>query len=87
MGRYLEAFDRAAAELGIEILSAAPGRWVEFESPLFGLCTARVVAMEGETITVVEHPVLDGYVTIRRPWIRRVFRMRPGKGGEHETDR
>jgi len=54
-----------------------PGVWVEFFSPLFGMCTAKIhdVTLDGCIIT--NHSVLKGEgepVTIPASWICRLVR-------------
>lgn len=56
------------------VLEVHPGDEVEFTSPLFGLCRARVVATTDDDLLVVDHEVVgpDPVVTIRRRWVVRV---------------
>ena len=59
----------------IESANIHPGVWVEFFSPLFGPCTARIheVTVDGSIIT--NHSVLKGEgepVTIPASWIRGI---------------
>ncbi len=54
-----------------------PGVWVEFFSPLFGQCTAKIhdVTLTGAIIT--DHSVLKGEgepVTIPASWVRGVYK-------------
>ena len=37
-----------------------PGVWVEFFSPLFGMCTARIHSVDVETVWLTSHSVLKG---------------------------
>ena len=48
------------------------GAWIEFDSPLFGVCSGRLVMEEGEMVVVDDHSVLHKTVTIPREWIRSV---------------
>ena len=49
------------------------GAWVEFRSPLFGLCTGRVLSLEVESIRIGEHSVTKEVVTIPQDWIVRTL--------------
>ena len=54
-----------------------PGVWVEFDSPLFGLCTAKIHHMTLEGCIITNHSVLKGEgepVTIPAAWVRGVYR-------------
>ena len=55
-----------------EIQAHSPllGAWIEFDSPLFGVCSGRVVMEEGEMVVVDDHSVLHNTVTIPRDWVR-----------------
>ena len=60
------------------------GVWVEFFSPLFGLCTARIREVTVDGCIITNHSVLKGEgepVTIPAFWICGVFESRRG----HDT--
>ena len=46
------------------------GQWIEFDSPLFGRCTGKVVALEGDVYTITEHSVLKERTKIQVVWIQ-----------------
>jgi len=49
-----------------------PGAWIEWNSPLFGLCRGRVAMAEGDRILIEDHPVTGGYhgpAWIAKAWI------------------
>ncbi len=51
--------------------------WVEFFSPLFGMCTARIQAVTVDGCIITDHSVLKGEgepVTIPASWICGVYR-------------
>ena len=53
-----------------------PGAWVEFFSPLFGMCTARIHAVTVSGCIITNHSVLKGEdepVTIPASWICGVY--------------
>ena len=54
-----------------EILSI--GTMIEFRSPLFGLCTGRVLSLEVESIRISEHSVTKEVMTIPQAWIVRTL--------------
>ena len=49
------------------------GGWVEFLSPLFGVCTGRVLNLEVEAVRINEHSVIKEVVTIPAAWITRTL--------------
>jgi hypothetical protein len=54
-----------------------PGVWIEFFSPLFGMCTARIQAVTVDGCIITNHSVLKGEgepVTIPANWICGVYR-------------
>ena len=51
-----------------------PGTWVEFESPLFGLCTGQVAGIvSGDDLVVDHHSVLKALTPIKAAWVVRVL--------------
>ncbi len=53
-----------------------PGVWVEFDSPLFGRCTARIQNVTLEGCVITDHSVVKdecGPVTIPASWVRHVY--------------
>jgi len=53
------------------------GVWIEFFSPLFGMCTARIQAVTVDGCVITNHSVLKGEdepVTIPASWIMGVYR-------------
>lgn len=53
------------------------GVWVEFFSPLYGMCTARIQAVTVDGCIITDHSVLKGEgepVTIPASWIYGVYR-------------
>ncbi len=52
----------------------ASGTWVEFESPLFGLCTGQVAGLvSGDDLVVDHHSVLKILTPIKTAWVVRVL--------------
>jgi len=54
-----------------------PGVWVEFFSPFFGMCTAKIHEVTLEGCVITNHSVLKGEgepVTIPASWICGVYR-------------
>ena len=54
-----------------------PGVWVEFSSPICGMCTARIQAVTVDGCVITNHSVLKGEdepVTIPASWIMGVYR-------------
>ena len=49
------------------------GDLVEFLSPLFGVCTGRVLKLEVEAVRIGEHSVIKEIVTIPAAWITRTL--------------
>jgi len=67
-----------------KLLAKAPGKvravtpfvvgdWVEFLSPLFGVCTGRVLNLELEALRITEHSVVKEAVTIPVAWVTRTL--------------
>ena len=57
-------------------LQLHPGVWVEFFSPLFGMCTARIREVRIDGCIITNHSVLKGEdepVTIPASWVRNVY--------------
>lgn len=55
------------------------GNWIEFHSPVFGLCTGLVSLMEGDTVLVDQHSILKALAPIKAKW---VVRLLPGPPAE-----
>ena len=49
------------------------GDWVEFLSPLFGVCSGRVLSLEVEAVFLGDHSVTKEVVTIPRSWVMRTL--------------
>ncbi|MEC4681163.1 MAG: hypothetical protein VST67_10770, partial [Nitrospirota bacterium] len=63
--------------LGDEPPQLHPGVWVEFSSPVWGMCTARIQNVTLEGCIISDHSVLKGEgepVTIPASWICGVYR-------------
>ena len=56
---------------------ATIGTMVEFRSPLFGLCTGRVLSLEVEAVRITDHSVVQEIVTIPQAWITRMIEEGP----------
>ena len=56
-----------------------PGTWVEFESPLFGLCTGQVMLTEGDRLIVDQHSTLKASAWIYTQWIVKLLEGPPGE--------
>ncbi len=57
-----------------------PGVWVEFNSPLFGMCTAQVQGVTLEGCIITNHSVVKdecGPVTIPASWVHHIYREQP----------
>ena len=57
-----------------------PGFWVEFLSPLWGMCTARIHQVTVDGCIITDHSVLKGEgepVTIPASWVRTVYQGQP----------
>jgi len=67
MGKYV---DMANDTMGLKPDNR--GRWVEFDSPLFGRCWGRLKEEVGETYTLTDHDVVEGDVRILQTWVVRV---------------
>ena len=59
-------------------LDLCNGDMVEFLSPLFGVCTGRVLSVEVETVRIGEHSVVKEIVKIPRLWITKIFGEQAG---------
>ncbi len=63
----------------VQMVDLKPGRlvlgtWVEFESPLFGLCTGQVAGiLSGDDLIVAHHSVLQELTPIKAAWVVRVL--------------
>jgi hypothetical protein len=63
--------------IGDEPPQLRPGVWVEFYSPLFGMCTAKIHEVTVEGCIISNHSVLKGEGepgTIPASWICGVYR-------------
>ena len=49
---------------------------VEFASPLFGMCTGRVLGLTVESVRIGEHSAIKDIVTIPHAWVTRVLETR-----------
>ena len=45
------------------------GQWVQFDTPLFGLCTGQVIEVEADIYTVTDHSVTKGRGRIPIAWV------------------
>ncbi len=57
--------------------SIEAGAWIEFCSPLFGMCTARIHEVTVDGCIITNHSVLKGEdepLTIPASWVRNVYR-------------
>ena len=54
-------------------LDLSHGDWVEFLSPIFGLCSGRIMNLEVEAVRIGEHSVIKEIVTIPRSWVTRTL--------------
>ncbi len=63
----------------VQMVDLKPGRlvlgtWVEFESPVLGLCTGQVASVLSEDDLVVDyHSVLKALTPIKAAWVVRVL--------------
>jgi len=60
-----------------ESVNIRPGVWIEFFSPFFGMCTARIQEVTVDGCIITNHSVLKGEgepVTIPASWICGVYR-------------
>ena len=58
-------------------IQLCPGVWVEFFSPLFGICTAQIRELTVDGCVITNHSVLKGAgepMTIPASWIYGVYR-------------
>ncbi len=63
--------------IGDEPKQLHPGVWIEFHSPLFGMCTAKIHDVTVDGCIITNHSVLKGEdepVTIPASWICGVYR-------------
>jgi len=61
---------------GAKVRTVTPfvlGDWVEFLSPLFGVCSGRVLSLEVEAVFLGDHSVTKEIVTIPRSWVTRTL--------------
>ena len=61
---------------GAKVRAVTPfvvGDWVEFLSPLFGICSGRVLHLEVEAVRITEHSVVKEAVTIPVGWVTRTL--------------
>ena len=49
------------------------GTMIEFRSPLFGLCTGRVLKLEVESLRIGEHSVTKEIEPIPQAWVTRTI--------------
>ena len=57
-----------------------PGVWIEFHSPLFGICTARIHEVTVDGCIITDHSVLKGEgepIIIPASWVVGVSREQP----------
>lgn len=47
------------------------GQWVQFDSPLFGLCTGLIIEVEADFYTVTDHSVIKDRVKIPIAWVEK----------------
>ena len=85
-GLWRELPDRAVQQLLRQVprkiriintpLIPQPGGWVEFDSPLFGRCTAKVKGMTIEGVVVSDHSVHGSTkdITIQASWIWKIYK-------------
>ncbi len=57
---------------------ATIGTMIQFRSPLFGLCTGRVLSLEVESIRIGEHSVVKEIAKIPLAWITKVIEEQAG---------
>jgi len=74
MSRYLEIAERVRkAQRGQISPSVSEGMWVEFQSPLFGVCTGKVLSIGLECFVLTDHSVLKERATIPVQWVKRII--------------
>ena len=67
-----------------KLLAKAPGKvravtpfvvgdWVEFLSPLFGVCLGRIMNLEVEAVRIGDHSVTKEVMTIPISWVMRTL--------------
>jgi len=66
MGKYV---DMANEAMGVR--PDNHGRWVEFDSPLFGRCWGRLKEVVGDTYILTDHDIVKGEVRILQAWVVR----------------
>jgi len=72
MGKYV---DMANEVMGIKPDNR--GRWVVFDSPLFGRCWGRLKEVVGATYILTDHDVVKGDVRIPEAWMVRIVDEQP----------
>jgi len=53
------------------------GQWIEFDSPLFGLCTGQVVLADGDMVIIQYHSILHDERCIKLDWVTQILNERP----------
>jgi len=71
MGKYV---DMANDVMGIKPDNR--GRWVEFDSPLFGRCWGRLKDAVKDAYILTDHDVMEGDVRILQTWVVRIVDKR-----------
>lgn len=59
---------------GAKVRAVTPlviGAWVEFRSPIFGLCSGRIMNLEVEAVRIGDHSVTKEVMTIPISWVLR----------------
>ena len=75
--KLLQQIPEKIRVIGDEPTQLRSGVWVEFFSPLFGMCTARIQVVTVDGCVITNHSVLKGEgepVTISASWICGVYR-------------
>ena len=54
-------------------IALSPGTWIEFKSPLFGLCTGQVDMVDEDTLVVDHHSVIKALTNIKLTWVTRTL--------------
>ncbi len=49
------------------------GAWVEFRSPIFGLCSGRIMNLEVEAVRIGDHSVTKEVMTIPISWVMKTL--------------
>ena len=62
-----------------ESLNPQPGLWVTFNSPLFGICGAKIKQVESTQIMITDHSVIgtQAGLTIDPRWIQHLSKEKP----------